>query len=406
MGCCPSSGASSPRSDHGVVPRELQRRNSGNPVHGIAIAAGDALTQPPIAYADASRPVFSLALPIGSALKTKSHYEKDSYAAEGIVIDTGGVHLDGADASFLAIDPSVLEIDESRKLGSGACATVIFAKSRFDGRPVAIKPVSVNDKVNRAQVLKEVRSLYTSDCECVVDFYGAFFETGRIMMVLEFMDLGGLDSAFGMGTARAKRVPEPVLACVVHQILFGLAYLYHEHTMHRDIKPANILINSAGRVKLTDLGISKTLDFTLAAATTFVGTTKYMSPERLNSERYDSRADIWSLGLVAMELATTQFPIVGDVGNQIELIMAIRGFKAPPFTAEGGGVSLSFVDFCAQTTAQDVERRPLATTLFEHPWLAEQGVAAYDNEACWRVVAAYFAAARADTAALHNAEGV
>ena len=331
-----------------------QRRgqNTNNPVGPDFVA--DCVEPPPA-------PLFSLdlAIPIASAADTKSSYGKSSYGMEGLVINTSGVQIAGADAAFAPIDPACLSIDRSRTLGSGACATVLFARSRVDGRALAIKPVSVNDKTNRSQLLKEVRSLYTSDCECVVNFFGAYFEKGNICMVLEYMDLGGLNSAFA-----GQRLPPRVLACVVHQMIFGLAYLYRERTMHRDIKPANVLVNSEGQVKLTDLGISKTLDATIGAASTFVGTMQYMSPERLTNKGYDSRADVWSLGLITIELATGVFPIRADVRNQLEFMMAVRSFEGPPLSVDSHGashgVTQHFVDFCAAMTATDVARRPLA----------------------------------------------
>lgn len=125
-----------------------------------------------------------------------------------------------------------------------------------------------------------------------------------------------------------------VSVCV--QVLWGLAYLKHEKRVHRDIKPPNILINSEGQVKLTDFGISKSLQNSRACCVvcrhgvvlatpclmqivcavmcaTFVGSFKYMAPERMLHSKYDYSADIWSLGIVLMELALGKYPYVAAV---------------------------------------------------------------------------------------------
>ena len=84
--------------------------------------------------------------------------------------------------------------------------------------------------------------------------------------------------------------------------------------MHRDIKPDNILVNSEGFVKLTDFGITKQIDGEESLAGTFVGTLNYMSPERMEGERYSYAGDVWSLGIVLIELATGQYPYKETTG--------------------------------------------------------------------------------------------
>lgn len=100
-------------------------------------------------------------------------------------------------------------------------------------------------------------------------------------------------------------VPERTLSQITCRVLYGLAYLHKSrHMVHRDIKPANILLNMDGEAKITDFGISTFVDSTLAVCHTFLGTVTYMSPERINNKPYSSSADIWSLGLALVELAT------------------------------------------------------------------------------------------------------
>lgn len=87
----------------------------------------------------------------------------------------------------------------------------------------------------------------------------------------------------------------------------GLVYLYSaHHIMHRDIKPSNVLVNSQGQIKLCDFGVSSELVNSMAE--TFVGTSTYMSPERISGGQYNVRSDVWSLGITLLELAIGYFP--------------------------------------------------------------------------------------------------
>lgn len=80
------------------------------------------------------------------------------------------------------------------------------------------------------------------------------------------------------------------------------------HQIHRDLKPDNILLNKLGEIKLTDFGISKAMESTFGLCGTFIGTSTYMSPERIQGQKYSFPSDVWSLGLILYEMATGQYP--------------------------------------------------------------------------------------------------
>lgn len=98
-----------------------------------------------------------------------------------------------------------------------------------------------------------------------------------------------------------------VLGKITESILAGLVYLYETHRiMHRDIKPSNVLVNSRGNIKLCDFGVAT--ETVNSVADTFVGTSTYMAPERIQGGAYTVRSDVWSVGLTVMELAVGRFP--------------------------------------------------------------------------------------------------
>lgn len=130
-----------------------------------------------------------------------------------------------------------------------------------------------------------------------------------------------------------------MLGKITEAILSGLNYLYEVHRiMHRDIKPSNVLVSSRGHIKLCDFGVSGELVNSIAD--TFVGTSTYMAPERIQGAKYSIKSDVWSVGLTIMELAIGRFPFdasdatAGDRASQgpmgiLDLLQQIVHEPAP-----------------------------------------------------------------------------
>ena len=121
--------------------------------------------------------------------------------------------------------------------------------------------------------------------------------------------------------------------------------------MHRDLKPANVMLKSNGAVKISDFGISSQLDSTAAHCSTFVGTTCYMSPERLSGEHYNYTADIWAFGMILLELACGKYPYL-EADSYFKLLEQIM--DGPVSTA---GVEPVWKGLGAQTVASDTPMR-------------------------------------------------
>uniref|UniRef100_A0A0E0IPS5 mitogen-activated protein kinase kinase n=1 Tax=Oryza nivara TaxID=4536 RepID=A0A0E0IPS5_ORYNI len=152
------------------------------------------------------------------------------------------------------------------------------------------------------------------------------------------------------------------------KVLKGLMYLHHEkHIIHRDLKPSNILINHMGEVKISDFGVSAIIASSSAQRDTFTGTYNYMAPERISGQKHGYMSDIWSLGLVMLELATGEFPYPPRE-SFYELLEAV--VDHPPPSAPSDQFSeefCSFVSACIQKNASD---RSSAQILLNHPFLS------------------------------------
>mmetsp|Transcript_37311 Transcript_37311/g.81262 ORF Transcript_37311/g.81262 Transcript_37311/m.81262 type:complete len:494 (-) Transcript_37311:329-1810(-) len=283
---------------------------------------------------------------------------------EGIKFTSKGKRNDGTDGTHYKV--SSKDICEFQVVGSGATSQVKKAIDLRMNRFVALKVINVLDKEKRHQFMNEIRALCEVKMqESVVKFYGAFFtpEKSQITIVLEYMDAGSLAAII----AKSKSIPEDVLGKIAEQVLGALDYLHTtQHAMHRDIKPGNILLNYQGQAKVSDFGISAMVEDTGVLCLTFVGTTCYMSPERLNSDPYTAQADIWSLGLTLYEAATGKYPYITNQGP-LSLCLEIVEGAAPALPSDK--FSPELVDFVARCLEKEPSRRWTCAQLLQHPFM-------------------------------------
>lgn len=220
-------------------------------------------------------------------------------------------------SSLLTLSPE--NFRDVRCVGKGSQGEVYLTTYLPSNITLAKKVVSVTDEGALKTIMGELRMSETIDHPNIVKCYGCFMSKNTISMMLEFMDMGSLQNLL------EKPIPEPILSYIARQILDGLSFLHHvKKVIHRDIKPANVLMNTKGEIKISDFGISRTVDSTMGQVTTFVGSKKYMSPERINGEHYGILSDIWSLGIMLYELALGAFPVkMGQNMAAIELVQLL-----------------------------------------------------------------------------------
>ena len=267
---------------------------------------------------------------------------------------------------------SLDELVMMEELGAGASGSVRKAKHMPTGEIVAVKQITILEKAKRDQMVTELRITRQHACPWIVSVHNAFYDEGCVYVVLEFMDYGSLQDLVDKH-AGAGLTDETELAKLAIQMLNGLNYLHRQHhQVHRDLKPANVLLNRVGQVKISDFGISSQLDNTNGMCSTFVGSTCYMGPERLSGRPYSYAADVWSFGLIMLELALGKYPY-GQSSSYFKLLGDIQD-APPPTVPEDGAFTPHFAEFVSLCLSKDPQRRPNANELLKHPWLRRSPV--------------------------------
>jgi len=236
-----------------------------------------------------------------------------------------------ADIKFDLKDGDLKDLQE---LGQGNGGSVKKVEHEPTKTIMAKKIVLIDAKpAVRKQILRELQIMHDCHSKYIISFWGAFLADPNICICMEFMDKGSLDGIY----KKIGPIDIDVVGQVALAVLEGLTYLYDVHRIiHRDIKPSNILCNSRGEIKICDFGVSGELINSIAD--TFVGTSTYMSPERIQGAQYTVKSDVWSLGISLIELALGRFPFSESVSDDDDGDSDFEGTLSP---ARPGSLSLS-----------------------------------------------------------------
>ncbi|XP_029173409.1 myosin-IIIb-like isoform X2 [Nylanderia fulva] len=264
-------------------------------------------------------------------------------------------------------------------IGEGTYGEVYAAYDKETGNKVAVKILeNVADNIEEIEeeylVLRDL-SLHPN----IPLFHGLFLkrakpgqEEDQLWFVMELCTGGSVTDLVQGVKKRGIRLTDDQIAYILKETVEALIFLHSNHCMHRDVKGHNILLTEEARVKLVDFGVSSHLAATLARKNTSVGTPYWMAPEVIACEQqldssYDSRCDVWSIGITAIELAEGDPPL-SELHPMRALFQIPR--NPPPSLKNPDIYSPELKDFIAECLVKDLEHRPFASELKEHPLLS------------------------------------
>ncbi|ONI30461.1 hypothetical protein PRUPE_1G252900 [Prunus persica] len=264
------------------------------------------------------------------------------------------------------VDPKDYTLYE--EVGQGVSATVYRALCIPLNIIVAIKVLDLEKCNNDLDVIRrEVQTMILLDHPNLLKAHCSFTASRSLWIVTPYMAAGSFLHI--MKSAHPDGFEQPVIATLLHGVLKAIAYLHAHGHIHRDVKAGNILVDTKGAVKLADFGVSASLFDTgnrQHARKTFVGTPCWMAPEVMQQlHGYDFKADIWSFGITALELAHGHAPFSKYPPMKV-LLMTLQ--NAPPGLdyERDKKFSKSFKEIVAACLVKDPKKRPTAEKLLKH----------------------------------------
>lgn len=250
------------------------------------------------------------------------------------------------------------------KIGQGASGGVFLAHDADDASStVAIKQMNLEQQPKKELIINEILVMKSSKHQNIVNYIDSFVHRGDLWVVMEYMEGGSLTEIVTYSV-----MTEGQIAAVCCETLKGLQFLHSKGVIHRDIKSDNILLNVDGNIKMTDFGFCAQLNEINLKRTTMVGTPYWMAPEVVSRKEYGSKVDIWSLGIMVIEMIEGEPPYLNETPLRALYLIATNG---TPKLHEPEALSHTIKRFLSLCLQVDYNKRASAEHLLSDKFILQ-----------------------------------
>uniref|UniRef100_A0A3Q1BNV8 non-specific serine/threonine protein kinase n=1 Tax=Amphiprion ocellaris TaxID=80972 RepID=A0A3Q1BNV8_AMPOC len=256
-------------------------------------------------------------------------------------------------------------LDHYIKIGEGSTGIVCIATVKTTGKLVAVKKMDLRKQQRRELLFNEVVIMRDYHHENVVEMYNSYLVGDELWVVMEFLEGGALTDI-----VTHTRMNEEQIATVCLSVLKALSVLHTQGVIHRDIKSDSILLTHDGRVKLSDFGFCAQVSKEVQRRKSLVGTPYWMAPELISRLPYGPEVDIWSLGIMVIEMVDGEPPYFNE--PPLKAMKMIRD-NLPPKLKNLHKVSPLLKGFLDKMLVRDPAQRATASELLKHSFLTKAG---------------------------------